>query len=95
MKKLLWIGAAFALLTQFAGCSDSDVDTPPPAPAPVISVTQQPAPIAPAGGEVVLRIAIENPREGVLPTAESDQSWLTVTRTTMVSVICQASPHTG
>ena len=48
MKKLLWIGAAFALLTQFAGCSDSDVDTPPPAPAPVISVTQQPAPIAPA-----------------------------------------------
>ena len=44
---------------------------------------------------MVLRIAIENPREGVLPTAESDQSWLTVTRTTMVSVICQASPHTG
>lgn len=91
MRKL-WIGVAFALLTQFAGCSDSD--TPPPA-APVISVTQPSAPIAPSGGEVVLHIAVENPREGVLPTAESDQTWLTVTRTTMASVILQALPYTG
>lgn len=63
-----------AIACLLGACEHSPINLPE-LPVPVVSVTT-PAPVPATGGEVAIAYAVENPREGAMPTASSDAAWL-------------------
>ena len=75
MKKLLFYAVALlSVATALSGCKKDEGGTE--LPTPVISV-KQPKSYPGMSGTYSINYSIENPREGVLPEASSEDSWIT------------------
>lgn len=75
MKKLLFYAVALlSVATALSGCKKDEGGTE--LPTPVISV-KQPKAYPGMSGTYSINYSIENPREGVLPEAGSEDSWIT------------------
>ena len=75
MKKLLFYAVALlSVATALSGCKKDEGGTE--LPTPVISV-KQPKAYPGMSGTYSINYSIENPREGVLPEASSEDSWIT------------------
>ena len=75
MKKLLFYAVALlSVATALSGCKKDEGGVE--LPTPIISV-KQPKAYSGMSGAYTINYSIENPREGVLPEANSEDSWIT------------------